>query len=77
MWPSALEIVARDFALVGGHGRIAVSLVAALRHLLASSCRMRHAPNLLLRRVIAGALPEAFVEWEACARWDATAPTQH
>jgi hypothetical protein len=28
MRPSALEIVAGDFALAGGHGRIAVSLVA-------------------------------------------------
>jgi hypothetical protein len=29
MGPCALEIVAGDFALAGGHGRIAVSLLAA------------------------------------------------
>jgi hypothetical protein len=28
MRPSALEIVAGDFALAGGHGRVAVSFVA-------------------------------------------------
>jgi hypothetical protein len=40
MRPSALEIVAGDFALAGGHGRIAVSLVAGTLYAAAAFSRL-------------------------------------
>jgi hypothetical protein len=49
MRPFALEIGARDFAFAG------YPAYAPAQRSLASSCRTRQAPNLLLRRVAVGA----------------------